>query len=106
MEQTLIEGLQPLHTRAIDAGHCYQEALDDAQVHGLTTLFKNMIALHTLNADELATAMGSAGGKADDEGSFMSVVHHTIMDVRSMFGGIGVSVLPGLIERDAKHSRL
>ena len=39
-----------------------------------------------------------AGEKADDDGSFMTLVHETIMNVRSIFDGLDSSVLPGVID--------
>jgi hypothetical protein len=43
------------------------------------------------------------GERASDDGSFMSTVHRTIMDVRSFFGGLGQSVLPGLIDGEKRN---
>ncbi len=105
MEKQIIETLGSLHTHAIDARNGYQEALKDAEGQGLTNLFTDMIALHTRNADELAAALMSAGGKVEDDGSFMSVVHKTIMDIRSLFGGLGASVIPGLIDGETRNMK-
>ena len=39
----------------------------------------------------------------DEKGSFMTVIHETIMDVRSMFNGLDESVLPGLIDGEKRN---
>jgi uncharacterized protein (TIGR02284 family) len=103
MKQTLLDDLKSLHTRAIDASHGYEEALHDAEGHGLTSLFQDMILLHVRNADELAAALRAAGERPDASGSFMSTVHRTIMSVRAMFGGLGESVLSGLIDGERRN---
>ena len=69
----------------------------------MTPLFRDMIALHESNASELARELQSIGEKSDDQGSFMSVVHQTIMDVRSLFNGLDESVLPGLIDGEQRN---
>jgi uncharacterized protein (TIGR02284 family) len=103
MENDVLEQLKSLHTHAIDARHGYEEALHDAEGRGLTSLFREMIALHGHNAGELSSALVQAGAKVNDDGSFMSVVHRTIMSIRSLFDGLGESVLPGLIDDEERN---
>jgi hypothetical protein len=69
----------------------------------MSPLFREMIALHTQNADELATALSRAGAPVDDSASFMSTVHRTVISIRSLFGGLGQSVLPGLIDGESRN---
>ena len=98
--------LKSLHTAAIDAKNGYVEALDDAAGNGMTGLFKEMIDLHSAHADELKCALQKLGEEIDDNGAFMTAVHRTIFSIRSLFNGLGKSVLPGLIdgeERNASH---
>lgn len=38
-----------------------------------------------------------------DEGSFMTIVHKNIMDVRSLFNGLDESVLPGPIDGEKRN---
>lgn len=103
METQTLDELKKLHTAAIDARNGYEEALEDAEGRGLTQLFRQMISLHTTNADELARALTSAGEQADDDGSFMSTVHRAIMGIRGLFGGLDASVLPGLIDGEKRN---
>ena len=95
--------LETLHTSAIDARNGYREALEDADKHGLTVLFEEMIALHERNADELAVELTRRGAKEDEDGSFMSAVHRTIMSIRGLFGALDESVLPGLIDGEVRN---
>jgi uncharacterized protein (TIGR02284 family) len=103
MAADMLNHLTSLHTHAIDARNGYEEALDDADGKGLTGLFRDMIALHTKNADELAVEITKRGESASDDGSFMTTIHRTIMSIRSLFNGLGDSVLPGLIDGEERN---
>jgi uncharacterized protein (TIGR02284 family) len=103
VDKDILDRLKSLHTSAIDARNGYREALEDAEGKGMTPLFRDMIALHEGNAAELAGELNKSGETADDSGSFMSVVHKTIMDVRSLFNGLDESVLPGLIDGEKRN---
>jgi uncharacterized protein (TIGR02284 family) len=103
LNNDIINHLKSLHTSAIDARNGYREALKDADGRGMTPLFRDMIALHERNADELARELTMANEIPDEKGSFMTVIHETIMDVRSMFNGLDESVLPGLIDGEKRN---
>lgn len=103
MDSDIVDHLKTLHTSAIDARNGYQEALEDADGKGMSPLFREMIALHEGNASELARKLTEANEIPDDKGSFMTVVHQTIMDVRSLFNGLDESVLPGLIDGEKRN---
>jgi uncharacterized protein (TIGR02284 family) len=103
LNSDIVDHLKSLHTSAIDARNGYQEALKEAEGKGMTPLFRDMIGLHQGNADELARELTKANEIPDDEGSFMTVVHKTIMDVRSLFNGLDESVLPGLIDGEKRN---
>jgi uncharacterized protein (TIGR02284 family) len=103
MDDETRKHLESLHTAAIDARHGYEEAASDAKGGGLTPLFHQMIALHARNEAELAGALGSGAVAADDDGSFMSIVHRTIIGLRSLFGGLDESILPGLIDGEERN---
>jgi len=103
LESDILNHLKTLHTSAIDARNGYQEALKDAEGKGMSPLFRDMIALHEGNAGELKRELTKANEIPDDKGSFMTVVHQTIMDVRSLFDGLDESVLPGLIDGEKRN---
>jgi uncharacterized protein (TIGR02284 family) len=97
-----VEEMKSLHTALIDSRNGYQKALEDAEGRGLTPLFRDMVARRGEDARELETLLRSAGEEPDTDGSFMSTVHRTIMSVRSLFGGIDESILPGLIDGEER----
>ena len=103
MTNDILDHLKSLHTSAIDARNGYQEALKQADGKGMTPLFREMMELHERNAAELARALARDNEIADEKGSFMTVIHETIMDVRSMFNGLEESVLPGLIDGEKRN---
>uniref|UniRef100_Q07S33 DUF2383 domain-containing protein n=1 Tax=Rhodopseudomonas palustris (strain BisA53) TaxID=316055 RepID=Q07S33_RHOP5 len=103
MDKDTLDHLKTLHTAAVDARNGYQEALEDAEGRGCSALFRDMIALHEGNARALAAELTKAGETPDDNGSFMSVVHQTIMNIRSLFSGLDESVLPGLIDGEKRN---
>jgi uncharacterized protein (TIGR02284 family) len=103
MVNETVDHLKSLHTSAIDARNGYQEALKDAEGRGMTPVFHDMMKLHADNAAELARELVKANELPDDEGSFMTTVHKTIMDVRSLFNGLDESVLPGLIDGEQRN---
>ena len=103
MDKEVLDHLKALHTSEIDARNGYEEALEDAEGRGLTPLFRDMFGLHESNADELGRVLIGAGEIASPDGSFMSVIHRTIMNVRSLFDALGDSVLPGLIDGEKRN---
>ncbi|WP_375412393.1 DUF2383 domain-containing protein [uncultured Bradyrhizobium sp.] len=103
MDSNTLDHLKSLHVSAIDARNGYQEALEDADGKGMTPLFRDMISLHEGNAAELARELTKANEIPDDKGSFMTIVHKTIMDVRSLFNGLDASILPGLIDGEKRN---
>lgn len=100
---SLTQSMATLHTAAIDARNGYREAMKEAEGKGLTPLFTELANLHEKHATELARLLTERGETADDDGSFMSLVHATIMDVRSLFGGLDESVIPGLIDGEQRN---
>jgi len=97
-----IESLKRLHTILIDSKHGYEDALADAEGHGMTQVFRDMIALRIKDGGEIATELATLGEKADDKGSFMTTVNRAIISLRSLFGGLDESILPGLIDAEKR----
>lgn len=103
MASEAISHLKALHTSAIDARNGYQEALKDSAGSAMTPVFHEMTRLHDDHAAELARELVKANELPDDAGSFMTTIHKTIMDVRSIFNGLDESVLPGLIDGEKRN---
>ncbi|MBR2534489.1 MAG: DUF2383 domain-containing protein [Hyphomicrobium sp.] len=97
-----IDNLKNLHTILIDSKHGYEEALTDAEGRGMTQLFQEMITLRIKDAGEIATILTTIGEKADENGSFMTTINRAIISLRSLFGGLDESILPGLIDGEKR----
>lgn len=103
MDKENLDHLKALHTSELDARNGYEEALEDAGSKGLAPLFRDMLALHESNAEHIEAVLIEAGEQAGSDGSFMSVIHRTIMNLRSLFNGLDDSVLPGLIDGEKRN---
>ncbi|CAN5684617.1 hypothetical protein BH11PSE3_BH11PSE3_17850 [soil metagenome] len=97
-----VDGLKSLHTALIDSREGYKEALADAEGKGLTPLFRAFIELRTQHHAELHGLLRDSGESPDDSGSFMSVVHRSVIKVRSVFTGLDENILPGLIDGEKR----
>ena len=96
------DALSALHTTLVDSRNGYEEALKDAGKSGLVTLFEEMIALRQQAAVELEPLLVRAGAKPDQDGSFMSTVHRTIISFQSMLTDLDETVLPGFIDGEKR----
>ena len=56
-----------------------------------------MVMLRRKDHEELHQALTMAGEKPDDDGSFMSVAHETVVGVRAALTGINTKTLPAFI---------
>lgn len=97
-----VDHLKSLHTTIVDASSGYDEALMDAEGKGLTPLFREMMALHTAHANAIAGRLQALGEKVDGKGSFLSTIHRTVISIRSLFGGLDETILPGLIDGETR----
>lgn len=94
--------LAALATALIDSRNGYYEALDDAEGRGLTKLFKEMIAMRTEAIVELEPFVIAVGGNVNEDGSFMSTVHRTVISIRSMLTELDEKILPSLISGEER----
>lgn len=100
------ENLQKLHTALVDTRGAYEIAAketDDAQV---ASVCREMIALRRTDHEELHRALTVAGEMPDDNGSFMTMVHETVVAVRAAFTGIGKKTLPAFISGEEEILKL
>jgi uncharacterized protein (TIGR02284 family) len=94
--------LKTLHTTLVDSRNGYDEALQDAEGKGLTSLFREMIALRDRDTQKISAMLQVLGQQPDSSGSFMSTVHRTVISVRSMITGLDASILPSLISGEER----
>lgn len=87
-----------LHTMLVDSRNGYEEAVSQSGAGDMLTLFQEMLAHRTECLEELTVALKDAGQSPDEDGSFMSLVHRTVVDLRSYFTGLDAGVIPNLID--------
>lgn len=98
----LIDALRSLHTALVDSKHGYEEALQDAGEGGMTDHFRRMIAMRQRHAVELSNSLRGSGVEPDEDGSFMSTVHRTVMSFQSLFGDLDERIIPGLVDGEKR----
>ena len=100
-----VDTLKSFHTALVDSRNGYAEGLKDAESKALTPLFHEMIDLRNRHHAELDRHLLTAGEEPDEQGSFMSTVHRTVIKVRSVLTGLDKSALPGLIDGEERIVR-
>jgi uncharacterized protein (TIGR02284 family) len=88
------ENLKKLHTALVDTRAAYELALKDTDDEEVARLCKEMISLRHTDHLELHQSLVLAGEVPDENGSFMSVVHETVIGVRAALTGISKKTLP------------
>jgi uncharacterized protein (TIGR02284 family) len=101
---TQTEALARLHTRVIDARNGYAEALDLADRTEMIALFRDLHDMHSGHAGALAMAIIDRGGIPGTDGSFMSIVHKAVLNMRAAITGLEANVLPAI--RDGEERML
>jgi uncharacterized protein (TIGR02284 family) len=102
MNSNYRDALSSLHTTLVDSRNGYDEAIKDAGQTGLVTLFEEMVALRRQAIAELEPLVAAAGLNPDEDGSFMSTVHRTVISVQSMLTDLDETVLPGFIDGEKR----
>lgn len=93
--------LAKLQVRHVDAANGYETGLDNADAK-LEPVLRQMINLHRQAGAEAADILIAHGGEPDTDGSWMSLVHETIISVRGLFDGIDEDVIPGIIDGEQR----
>lgn len=87
-----VDTLKSFHTALVDSCNGYEEALSDAEGKDLAPLFLKMIDLRNWHHAELDRYLRAEGEEPDEDGSFMSTVHRTVIKVRSLITGLDESL--------------
>jgi uncharacterized protein (TIGR02284 family) len=99
------DAAQSLHTMLVDSRNGYETALEKTDDAGMTAFLAGMVGLRTRHSTELASRLASEGEDVSDDGSFMTVVHETVMNVRALFSGLDESALPGILDGEERMLR-
>jgi uncharacterized protein (TIGR02284 family) len=92
-----IEMVKHLHTALVDTRAAYEVALKETEDQDVAALCKQMISLRHTDHMGLHQALVVAGETPDENGSFMSMVHETVIRVRAAFTGIGKKTIPAFV---------
>jgi uncharacterized protein (TIGR02284 family) len=88
------ENLKKLHTALVDTRAAYELALKDTGDEDVARICKEMISLRHTDHQQLHQSLILAGEEPEENGSFMSVVHETVIGVRAALTGISKKTLP------------
>lgn len=94
--------LKSLRKALIDARKGYETASSNAETPGMEAFFRNMIALHEKAQGEINTILAGCGEAAGEDGSFMAVVHKTVIAVRSAVTGLDEDALSSFADGEAR----
>lgn len=91
--------LMTLHDMLVDSRNGYDEAVKAAKHTRMALVLNDMIALRTTHIGELGLHLHAMGKSVEESGTFMSTVHRTIIDIRSLLtGGIDEKALAAFVD--------
>lgn len=96
------EALKSLHTTLIDAAMGYETAIADAQDPAMKAIFQKLSSLHAKAHADVHAILTSQGERPDESGSFLSLVHKTVISVRSAVMGLDASSLPSFVDGEER----
>lgn len=96
------EKFQDLLTVVIDSRNGYKEALEDTKHAKMAAFFSDMLALKDRHVSELEHLLRERGVVPDESGSFLTTINRAIFSIKSVFGGVDESVIPGLIDGESR----
>ena len=94
--------LKKLQTELIDARRGYEEALKDSTDGDVADLFRQMLDVRTTAIGQIRDALAAAGEADEEHGSFMSLVHRTVVSIRATVSGLGPDSLPAFANGEAQ----
>jgi uncharacterized protein (TIGR02284 family) len=89
-----VEAVKNLHTALIDTRAAYELALKDTEDEDVAGICREMISLRHSDHLDLHQSLILAGEVPDESGSFMSMIHETVIGVRAAISGISKKTLP------------
>ena len=96
------DALKALHTSLIDAEKGYQTAIEDAKDPQMKAIFASLEALHAGAHADVHDILTANGELPDESGSFMSLVHKTVISVRSAVTGLEPSSLKSFADGEER----
>ena len=99
---TATDSLKSLHTVLVDAEKGYETAIEDAQEPQMKAAFETFSALHAHAHADVHALLVAQGESPDESGSFLSLVHKTVISVRSAVTGLDRSSLPSFLDGEER----
>ena len=96
------DSLKSLHTTLIDAEKGYETAIRDADEPQMKATFEKMAALHARAHADVHAILLAKGEKPADAGSFLSLIHKTVISVRSAITGLDRASLPSFADGEMR----
>jgi uncharacterized protein (TIGR02284 family) len=101
-----VENVKRLHTALVDTKSAYELALKDTDDPDVAGICRQMVSLRHSDHMALHQALILAGEQPDEDGSFMSIVHETVVGVRAAISGIGKKTMPAFASGEEDIVRL
>ena len=101
-----VDKLKALHTALVDTRAAYELAAEKAESPAVVLVCKQMATLRQKDHAELHQALLAAGETPDENGSFMTTVHETVVSVRAAITGISEKTLPAFISGEEEITKL
>lgn len=96
------EAVKKLYVRLLDAANGYEEAAEKTDESEMTTLYADMARFRNEQATALAPILTRHGADPDGEGSWISVLQRTIMQVRGVLGALGREALDPIVSGERR----
>src|ERR1700744_1694958 len=101
-----VDKLKALHTALVDTRAAYELAAEKAENPAVSSVCEQMAALRQKDHAELHQSLLAAGETPDENGSFMTTVHETVVSVRAAITGISEKTLPAFISGEEEIVKL
>jgi Domain of unknown function (DUF2383) len=101
MNDRAVSRVTDVQTSIIDAVNGYERMLDKAEVEFRGTI-RNLIEQHQSDERALRQVLDRAGAASQNNGSFMTNVHQTVVTVRSWFDDIDADLIPQIISGEER----
>lgn len=99
--QDELGALATLQVQHVDAANGYKTGAEKADAQ-MRPILEKLVALHQQSAAEAASILIAHGGQPDPDGSWMSMVHETLMSIRGLFGKIDDDVIASIINGEER----
>lgn len=100
MDESVVE-LAVLQARHADAANGYEKGLEKADAD-IKPVLEKLKRLHEQASTETGEIVQAHGHEPKPDGSWLSIVHETMMTVRGIFDGIDDDIIPAIIDGEQR----